>query len=985
MKNLLKKIVIMILAVFTILVSNTSIDIYAMNADEVVTDGTYHLVDFATGEDLGSYQAFLYAHQAMKNNKANYYNLGIVKDGVVYEAEHAIVVFNSSDACDVNISYINVTDSTEGYTNACYGKDGAYISTNDSGTRIRFMLSGVEAWGSFDDMTIVPVESLTTTITSYIVDEGTLYHLIKTEMEDDNYASIISNGDAPSYLEEGQSYYSYDGHYFYHAEDISIMLEDYYNGVRDGSVNPDDPYYNYYQFVSHRTLTNVSASEAEDYIENTMGIKGFMQSYSDRDLDSSDDTLTRSQLYKSTDAFWMYQYEYGANALMMLALSYNETYYGHSSLSYTRNNLFGHAAYDSDVEANASRYLSIDHSIYSHAKYYISGSYASPLKSQFHGSFFGNKASGMNVSYASDPYWGEKAASYYEMIDTAFGSKDKNSYTLGIKTSTDSFYIYQYPENGSKVLYDSGESSDMAFVILGEIYAEDGTEWYKVQCEATLNEDSAVDLSYDYDYENTVGYILAEDIQVIIDKKEDTGETSYVHVTFEANGGTFPGELSSITYAIPVGSVASAVAPTKDNALFVGWDKELTELTEDTTYTAVYKDVTSIEMSSYPKQEYEVNDRINLTGGTITVTYADGTQEDVDLTTSMVSGFSFETDSEQEVTVTYGGCTTSYMITVSAEKDNTRTEIKDSIVSVIERYASTEELSDWDINYLLTLKQTIDDNVLPYLTHYQLRTFDSIIRKAIGSSIRYVIEKNNYNLGVSGLSVSVPLVNSLNKPELLADTYRVRIKQGISTVASDAMQVISDFWGTDVKDTFTITMRKNFSSFSLDGPVLFTINKPADATEGEVYTVLYYNEETDDVVECYTRQTSNTVTFMGTKDGEYMLVSQRTANTYTGDDPIESVTASTQSFDMEYVFVGVTVGLVVAIILGTLIHKLWKKRHDKKVVIKREVKNEEKAKEPLPPVDVTQALEVFDTEVLDLDKIRELDEEHQRRIHKNDK
>lgn len=35
---------------------------------------------------------------------------------------------------------------------------------------------------------------------------------------------------------------------------------------------------------------------------------------------------------------------------MMLSLALNESASGRSALSYNRNNLFGHAAYDSDVE-----------------------------------------------------------------------------------------------------------------------------------------------------------------------------------------------------------------------------------------------------------------------------------------------------------------------------------------------------------------------------------------------------------------------------------------------------------------------------------------------------------------------------------------------------------------------------------------------------------------------------------------------------------
>lgn len=38
--------------------------------------------------------------------------------------------------------------------------------------------------------------------------------------------------------------------------------------------------------------------------------------------------------------------------------------------------------------------------------------------------FLGNKASGMNVEYASDPYWGEKIASVMMKINEKLGGKD---------------------------------------------------------------------------------------------------------------------------------------------------------------------------------------------------------------------------------------------------------------------------------------------------------------------------------------------------------------------------------------------------------------------------------------------------------------------------------------------------------------------------------------------------------------------------------
>ena len=66
----------------------------------------------------------------------------------------------------------------------------------------------------------------------------------------------------------------------------------------------------------------------------------------------------------------------------------------------------------------------------------------------------------MNVSYASDPYWGEKAAQYYMRLDEALGKKDYNSYALGIKSTATSVPIYAMPSIYSPVLYYSGKNWD---------------------------------------------------------------------------------------------------------------------------------------------------------------------------------------------------------------------------------------------------------------------------------------------------------------------------------------------------------------------------------------------------------------------------------------------------------------------------------------------------------------------------------------------
>ena len=47
----------------------------------------------------------------------------------------------------------------------------------------------------------------------------------------------------------------------------------------------------------------------------------------------------------------------------------------------------------------------------------------------------------MNVMYASDPYWGEKAGSYYFQFDKSLGLKDYNRYAIGISVD-DEVVIY---------------------------------------------------------------------------------------------------------------------------------------------------------------------------------------------------------------------------------------------------------------------------------------------------------------------------------------------------------------------------------------------------------------------------------------------------------------------------------------------------------------------------------------------------------------
>ncbi len=945
--------------------------IHALEPAEVPMDGYFHLVDFESREVLeGAYESFQQAKNEYNNIKESYVNLGIVKDGQTYEAEYALALFHVNDACDFEVEYTNTSDGTTGTINGCYGDDAAYLYTDDSGKYVTFASSGVTAQAKVSDVTVVPLQNIFVNLSMFTIRDGDLYHMIKGEMDDDYFAYIIDLGPKPEYLEEGKAYYSYDGHYFYSDDKLYEMLDDYRNGIRDSSVNPEDPWYDWYQFVSHRTLSHVTEEMLRQYFEETMGVSGPMTTYYDNDKDGIGDILNQSQLYGMQNIFMQAQYEFGANALMMLAVSQSESGSGRSSLSYTRNNLFSHAAYDNNEEAERGRYNDIRSSVISHAKYYLSGSYLSPMKEQYNGGFFGNLAAGMNVRYSSDPYWGEKMASAYRNLDETMGTGDGDSVQIGIRTVENEAIVYREP-NTSSPIYTTGEMPDMAFVILDEIENDDGT-WYEIQSDATLDDDGSVDLSYYYSWKNDRAYIKADAVQLLIGKRQETPE--YAEVKFQAGDGAFAGGEETVHYELPVGSDAVISEPRGKDISFSGFDMDLQNVEEDIEYTAQYRNVVSMEFASLPRTEYELNDRIDLRNGQVLVRYEDGTEAVRQLTTSNVSGYDMSVAGDQDVLVESDGKQESFTISVSEEKDVQRAKIKDKILGMIGYYAGRTKYTDDQVNQILEVKKEMDATVQPYLTQPDLRAFDTILRGAYRDKINYVVADNPYGLAVSGLSVSIPLEEGqLERNEADEDTYRISIEKGISKDAEEAMTKYADYLGQTVLESFTISLAKNMEVTPMKGPLLCTVTRPANSAGGDVFLVLNYTEN-GDVVQCYTRQTTNTISFMTEGTGEFLLMRMSTSNQYMGEDPVETLTQESNSADIRGIIANAALGaLLLVVIVFTAMYFLGKRRR-KKHTERHEVKKEQ-YKIDSQNLEVTQALEILNTEMIRLDEIKKAESE----------
>ena len=117
------------------------------------------------------------------------------------------------------------------------------------------------------------------------------------------------------------------------------MLSDYRNNTRDNSVNPDDPYYNYYQYLPMRSTTSYSSSTLNSMINSKVS--------------------SSSKMYNIGSAIVTNQDTYGVNGLLIAGIAANESAWGTSNICQSKNNLFGLNAVDSSPGTSAYTFASV--------------------------------------------------------------------------------------------------------------------------------------------------------------------------------------------------------------------------------------------------------------------------------------------------------------------------------------------------------------------------------------------------------------------------------------------------------------------------------------------------------------------------------------------------------------------------------------------------------------------------------------------------
>ena len=907
----MKKIFIVLIIVFTVMTS-TKVDALS------VTYMPYRAVVIEDGEvkELDAFYEFSKANEFFKREKDKYSNLLIYHDDKIVLMEYGLALIPNYD-CTVNFEYTHASDGFKGYTNGCYGVDALYLGTNDSGDQFLFEISGVKAWGKANQMILVPIEEVEQ-LTSYYVKNNTLYHQVKTTMSRPIYGSVLNLGPAPDYLEEDQIYVSYNGHYFYKILDFPLMVADSKVDSYRNAINYSDPYYNYYLVLPHRSMSNHKVEDIINYFREVMGNTGAIDYYFDEDRSSVNDILTRSQYYGFEDSFFAYGKLFGANPMMMLALSMNESASGRSSLAYGRNNLFGHAAYDSDVESNAQRYLTIANSVYSHAKNYISGSYANPERFQYHGSHFGDKSSGMSVSYASDPYWAEKAAQYYIQLDAYYGYIDYNNYAIGIKTHNQKVSVYE--EDLTTELYSTTRNQHLSFIILADM-----GDYYKIQTDPALYYlDEAVE--YSYDFKKNVGYIHKADIAVVLNE-DKIREPQYMTVSYDAQEGLFSNGLSiaitqEINHTVPLYE-----QPILEGYLFEEWKGNSTE--SGMVYIAEYRKIESITIVGTPPQVIELANRISLKGGILSVKLEGKEAYEVPITTSMVSNYSITEAGFYDVEVRYGGATTSYQIEVSAELDATRVYLNDLSVKLVGDYNDGVPLQFLE-EELIALKEVMQAEFYPRLTLESIHKLDAMYREMDFTGLSIIIGKNGRNLSISGLYLTQGITEGMKK-QWLKTTIEIKISDNINQEEYNSIEKIALANNYTIEDAFEITMTKDDEKLELNGPLVFTIDKP-NPQENKSYQVLRIVD--GQVVSLHSATYANTIKFKIFDGGTFVVISRVTNNIYDAIDVLGNETFETNGVNYYQLKVYLPyIGIGAILSLGGVVGLIIKKRRKKQSII----------------------------------------------------
>ena len=288
----------------------------------------------------------------------------------VKNAGHGI---NYSSYYKVKSLYIPVYDAN-GRILSHVSKDTVLFRDNRSTTNGRIPVQVAGLTGYVNASQVTAINSNDTFIPDYVSDGKYVYHRYSP------YTKVMVAYHNAN-MQVGKSYYSADG-------------------INFGTFKLDHPF----QFSNLKSRTNYTAAD----INRLYSIMG-----------ASDSKLAgKGATFKAAEQ------RYGVNALYLVAHSALESAWGRSKIAKDKNNFFGISAYDDSPYTSATKFDNVDSGILGAARW-INSRYLHNSGYPANGAYLGNKAGGMNVNYATAPYWGESIASIMFSANEKLGRKDR--------------------------------------------------------------------------------------------------------------------------------------------------------------------------------------------------------------------------------------------------------------------------------------------------------------------------------------------------------------------------------------------------------------------------------------------------------------------------------------------------------------------------------------------------------------------------------
>ena len=288
----------------------------------------------------------------------------------VKNAGHGI---NYSSYYKVKSLYIPVYDANGGILSHV-SKDTVLFRDNRSTTNGRIPVQVAGLTGYVNASQVTAIDSNDTFIPDYVSDGKYVYHRYSP------YSKVMVAYHNAN-MQVGKSYYSADG-------------------INFGTFKLDHPF----QFSNLKSRTNYTASDI-NRLYSLMGAND-------------------SKLAGKGATFKAAEQRYGVNALYLVAHSALESAWGRSKIAKDKNNFFGISAYDDTPYTSATKFDDVDSGIMGAARW-INSKYLHNSGYPANGAYLGNKAGGMNVNYATAPYWGESIASIMFSANEKLGRKDR--------------------------------------------------------------------------------------------------------------------------------------------------------------------------------------------------------------------------------------------------------------------------------------------------------------------------------------------------------------------------------------------------------------------------------------------------------------------------------------------------------------------------------------------------------------------------------